>query len=86
MIDQLRLARTYSLPPKLCGMLILLIEKETVTADMIEHDQQLATCAKVGIWRLRRRLKPHKIEIKAMPTVGYWLEQKTKDQIIEAVA
>jgi hypothetical protein len=86
MVDQLRLARTYHLPPKLCGMLLLLLERETVTADMIEHDHQFATCAKVGIWRLRRRLKPNKVEIKAMTNVGYWLEQKTKDQIIEAVA
>ena len=85
MTDTLRLARAYKLPPKLVGMLSLLIDKEIVTADMIEHEHQLATCAKVGMWRLRRRLRPYSIEIKALATVGYWLEPEVKDKILSAV-
>lgn len=74
----------YDLSASLAKILILLIRHKVVTTVMIENEFKLTKDAKVAIHRLRRRLDAQGIEIKSMRDVGYWIEDESRKDILDA--
>jgi hypothetical protein len=73
----------YRLPDALSRILLLLIDRATVSVDDIEKEHKLATQANVAIHRLRRRVAPYRIEIKHKKALGYYIEHEQKIIIID---
>lgn len=57
-----------------------LLEQERVTPE--EVDMVLANPRK-AMWRIRKDLEPHDIEIKSWRNQGYWIDADDKPRIIE---
>ena len=77
------LAQVFKLPPKLGDLLGLLMNVKVATAKMIEQRIEIATSAKVAIFRLRQHMKHYDIHIEAQRGCGYWLSDGAKDRIRE---
>jgi hypothetical protein len=75
----------YDLSPSLANILLLLAQNKVVTAKMVEVDHKLTKDTKVAIHRLRRRLEGAAVEIKSRRDVGYWVDDKTRADIREAM-
>jgi biotin operon repressor len=77
---------TFRLPPALSKLLGLLTTLPTVTADMITRKLEIATDAKVAVWRLRQHLEPYGVEIQSKRHVGWWLDEPAKERVRQIVA
>ena len=77
------LAFIYGLPPVLEKLLRMLLSNQRITNEMIEEQLRLKTLPKVTVFRLRRFLKPHGIDIQSKRHLGYWLTPEDK-QVLEA--
>lgn len=85
MIEPVDLMIKYKLSPALAQALVLLLTNKIVTSAMVEVNQPITTDGKVLMHRLRRRLAG-KFEIRSQRSVGYWLDQDTKDAVMADVA
>ena len=82
----LDLQLTYRLSPTLAKLLLLLLTNKFVTARMVESEHRLSTDAKIAIHRLRRRLDGLSVEIQSQRSLGYWLDEPTKEIIKKSAA
>jgi DNA-binding response OmpR family regulator len=80
-IDDKTVAARLKLPMSLAKVLVLLLDKNVVTPQVIEEELPLVEQAKVTILRLRRRLEKHGIQIQSQRGVGYWLGEDAKHNI-----
>jgi hypothetical protein len=71
----------FRLPPALCKLMGLLIALPHVTEAMITERLEIATVGKVAVWRLRQALEAHNIIIHSKRTVGWWLDDDTKERV-----
>lgn len=72
------------LSPTLAKVLQLLLSSKIVTYHMIEQEHNITNDSKVSVFRLRRYLGlPSEYDIQSARGVGYWLDQKSKDHILE---
>lgn len=73
MLDRRLVRKTFKISRQLADLLIMLAEKEYVTAD----DIKTATGCKAPIalvYRMRRMLAEHGIELQWQRDVGYWID------------
>jgi hypothetical protein len=82
------LGAIFHLPSSQARLLGLLLETQTVTPEMIQERLRIVTNAKMGIHRLRAYLKAwssregvEPIEIFGRRTLGWWLDDATKQRI-----
>lgn len=69
------------LSPTSSRILALMMRLPYLTPEILRERLSIARDVKVSIHRLRKRLKPHGIEIKSKHSVGYWLEPEMKDKV-----
>ena len=79
MLSQVDLMLKYKLTPSMAQVMVLLMENRIVTPTMVEVDQPITTDGKVLMHRLRRRLTGTQIEVKSQRSVGYWLDQTSRE-------
>lgn len=82
----LDLQLTYRLSPTLAKLLLLLLENKFVTARMVEAEHRLTTDAKIAMHRLRRRLDGLDVTIQSQRSLGYWLDEPTKQLIKQSAS
>lgn len=80
-IEAVDLQIRYKLTHSMAKALLLLLTQKIVTPVMIEIDQPITTDSKVLMHRIRRRLAGTEIEIQSQRSVGYWLDQKSREII-----
>lgn len=70
-----RLQRQYGISAKQAELLVLLVISEVVTAEEVEAQKLVSkvSAAKMALFRLRAKLKPHGVTIESQRDVGYWL-------------
>src|SRR5688572_19507558 len=77
---------TYRLTPAEASVFALLLEVPMATNDMIEAKVSgNATPAKLIIYRLRDQLYGTPITIYRRNRVGYWIDEETKQNILQAL-
>lgn len=97
MVDTVDLMLKYKLTPAMASGLLLLLTSKMVTHRMLEVDaapavdgkgnqSPITTDGKVLIHRIRRRLAGTPVVIHAQRCVGYWLDQESKDFILQDLA
>lgn len=82
MIDAVDLMMKYKLTPSMAKALLLLLNNKIVTPAMVELNEPITTDGKVLMHRIRRRLTGTGIEIRSQRSVGYWLDQASKEKIM----
>jgi hypothetical protein len=80
------LIATFHLPEQLANIFGLLMSLPLVTADMLQQRLELVADAKVSIYRLRLHMAEYGVTIHSRRTVGYWLDNETKDRVRDRVA
>jgi hypothetical protein len=85
MIQAVDLQMRYKLTPSMAKALLLLLKNKIVTPNMIEIDQPITTDGKVLMHRIRRRLAGTPINIHSQRSVGYWLDQASREVILKDI-
>lgn len=85
MIEAVDLQMRYKLTPSMAKALLLLLKNKIVTPAMVEIDQPITTDGKVLMHRIRRRLAGTPINIHSQRSVGYWLDQASREVIIRDI-
>lgn len=75
----------FSLPPMLEKVFKLLLQNQRVTTQMVVDSLGTEIDVKMTMFRLRKYLKPHAIEVNSKRHIGYWLNQDVKERLIEAM-
>lgn len=71
----------FSLPPVLSKVFLLLMEEQRITNEMIH---KLTGHPKYTMFRLRKTLNKHDVDVKSKRYFGYWLEPADKQKLVEA--
>lgn len=79
--NQKTIRTTYKLPCALANLLGLLLNVQNANCNMIEGQVACASNAPVAIHRLRTALLPYNIQIQSKRSLGWWLDDDTKDRI-----
>jgi D-ribose pyranose/furanose isomerase RbsD len=80
-VTDIDLALIYGLPPVLERLLRMLMNSPRVTNEMIEERLDLKTLPKVAVFRLRKYMQQHGINVQSKRHLGYWLDPKDKELI-----
>ena len=80
-----RLVLAFDLPPKLSDLLGLLLNSPVVSSLTIRQRLEIASDAKVAIYRLRKTMAKFDVAIHWRRGYGYWLDEATKQRITEKV-
>lgn len=84
MTTQIDLMMKFKLTPAMGRGLLMLLENKIVTYAMLENaEKAVTTDGKVLMHRIRRRMAGTGIVINAQRSVGYWMNQASKDRILE---
>jgi hypothetical protein len=75
------LTSLYKLTPAMTSLLGLLVELPIVHDEIIQERLKLAANAKVAVYRLRRQLEAHDIQIHSRRGSGWFLDEETKQRI-----
>lgn len=75
----------FSLPPILEKVFKLLLLNKRVTTQMVADNVGTEIDVKMTMFRLRKYLKPHGVDVQSKRHIGYWLDQETKERLIEAM-
>lgn len=82
-VDNTDIAFMFSLPPMLEKLFKLLLKQPRVTTEMIVEGLGAEVDAKMTVFRLRKYLKPHDIDVKSKRHLGYWIEPAEKERLFE---
>ena len=85
MIEAVDLQMRYKLTPSMAKALLLLLKNKIVTPAMVEIDAPITTDGKVLMHRIRRRLAGTPINIHSQRSVGYWLDQASREAILKDI-
>lgn len=85
MTPLISLQKRYGLSPQAAKILRLLVEYKIVTPDMIRTEHKIAPEPKIAVYRLRNQMEQHGVNIESQQHVGYWLDEKTREQIAARV-
>jgi hypothetical protein len=77
---------TFSLPPTLARLLVIMLEGNIITPEEICDKYKIATEGRMAIHRLRSYLKGYNIQIMSKRNLGYWLDLDTQKKILELAA
>jgi hypothetical protein len=72
-------ALVFDLPPKLGDLLGLLYTMPVVSKETIVNRLEIATDAKAAVYRLRKLVEKHNIEIVGRREYGYFLTDSSRD-------
>src|SRR5271166_4719374 len=72
-------ALVFDLPPKMGDLLGLLYTMPVATPEVITQRLAIATNAKTAVYRLRKLVEKHKIEIVGRRGYGYFLRDSSRD-------
>lgn len=75
----------FALPPMLEKVFRLLLTNKRVTTQMIADHLGANIDVKMTMFRLRKHLKPHNVEVHSKRHIGYWLSDEAKEQLISAM-
>lgn len=75
----------FSLPPMLEKVFRLLLLNKRVTTQMVSDSLGSEIDVKMTMFRLRKYLKPHDVEVKSKRHIGYWLESDVKERLLDAM-
>jgi hypothetical protein len=81
-----KMALTFRLPPQRNQLLGLLLALPTVSEDTIQQRLELATDARVAVFRLRKHLEPFGVVVSSRRHIGYWLEPDMKERVRQLIA
>jgi hypothetical protein len=82
MVDVIDLQIKYKLTPSMAQALHLLLTNKILTPNMVEVDKPITTDSKVLVHRIRRRLSGTPIIIHSQRSVGYWLDNASREIIL----
>lgn len=82
-IKQTDLAFVFSLPPLLTQIFRMLLEQSRVTTEQLTTQLPEGTDVKSAMFRLRRFLKAHEVDLKSRRYLGYWVEPADKTRLLE---
>lgn len=82
-IEQTDLAFVFSLPPLLTHIFKMLLEQSRVTTEQLTNQLPEGTDVKSAMFRLRRFLKSHEVELKSRRYLGYWVDPADKTKLLE---
>jgi len=82
MVEVVDLQIKYKLTPSMAQALHLLLTNKIVTPNMVEVDRTITTDSKVLVHRIRRRLAGTPIIIHSQRSVGYWLDNASREVIL----
>lgn len=82
MVEVVDLQIKYKLTPSMAQALFLMLTNKIVTPAMVEVDKPITTDSKVLVHRIRRRLAGTPITIHSQRSVGYWLDQASRETIL----
>lgn len=89
MVEVVDLQIKYKLTSCMAKAIYLLLTNKVVTAKMLEADTSTTTAittdSKVLMHRIRRRMSETGIKIESQRSVGYWIEQATRDRILRDI-
>lgn len=73
----------FSLPPMLEKVFRLLLLNKRVTTQMVADHLGSDIDVKMTMFRLRKYLKPHDVEVQSKRHIGYWLDQEAKERLLD---
>lgn len=79
------IAFMFSLPPMLEKAFKLLLTNQRVTTQMIAENLGADIDAKMTMFRLRKYLTSHGVEVKSKRHLGYWIDPAAKSQLVDAL-
>jgi len=80
-----RLVLAFDLSPKLSDLLGLLLNSPVVSSPTIRQRLEIASDARVAMYRLRRTMEKFNVVIHCRRGYGYWLDEATKQRITAKV-
>lgn len=87
MVEVVDLQMKYKLTQCMARALLLLLTNKVVTVKMLEsptaEESAITTDSKVLVHRIRRRMVDKPINIQSQRSVGYWLDQTSRDFILQ---
>lgn len=83
-IQQTDLAFVFLLPPLLTSILRILLERPRVTTEQLTSQLPEGTDIKSAIFRIRKLLKEHEVELRSRRYLGYWIEPADKTKLLDA--
>lgn len=84
-VDTADIAFMFSLPPMLEKAFKLLLQNQRVTTQMVADNLGPEIDAKMTMFRLRKYIKAHGVEIKSKRHLGYWIEPAEKKRLVDAM-
>jgi hypothetical protein len=80
-----KLAAAFRLPPKLSNLLGLLMQEDTVSTELAQHELGTKYAARVSFYRLRKRIFPYGIIVQSQYGGLYWLDPHMKQRVEEKI-
>ena len=82
MVEVVDLQIKYKLTLSMAKALYLLLTNKIVTPKMLEVDAPITTDGKVLMHRIRRRMADTPINIHSQRSVGYWIDQASREALL----